>query len=200
MTTWIVGIITAILTAAGVIVAYLALPQTTPLAQATQQPHTTSSSRPKTRSPDPSSTKSDDAKPLVEMDLQSTDQGGDSWFSYTTGEARVQGKQYSASLIAEASCLDYGANINLLRKYRTFTATVALLDSSGIPEDPIPFAVFVDGKQVRTVSVSLGEDKAIKVDVSGAFRLTITTELRAKGLRCQPEDVSAAWLDPALHR
>lgn len=112
-----------------------------------------------------------------------------------TGPQRVNTRPYSDTVYHYSYCYEKrSVTYQLDRSYDIFEATVGPSDASRSGYI-IFFTVTVDGREVLKEQVSVGESRAIRADVSGGYRMTIS--VISEGV-CSGGTPYAVWAEPTL--
>ncbi|MFI2663581.1 NPCBM/NEW2 domain-containing protein [Micromonospora carbonacea] len=127
------------------------------------------STAPPTTAPQPQATPEPPAEPTVTTvyatDLDLLNRASD----IDVGSAEIQGAHYGHSVVYRCSVFCNSprgtVEFNLGGRYRTFEATVGVLDDAQDADQVGYFEVFVDGSPVKKVSATLGKPRSMRIDL-----------------------------------
>jgi hypothetical protein len=120
----------------------------------------------------------------------------------TVGDQDVNAKTYEQVITAALNDCEYreqfaSRTYQLDRKYDQFDVVVGLTDQSN-SGSVVEFRVLVDGTRVESATTRLGVGavKELKVDMPGAFRLSLEAEIVSHP--CDRRSAGAVWIEPTL--
>ncbi|MET9759943.1 NPCBM/NEW2 domain-containing protein [Streptomyces sp. NPDC006372] len=170
-------------------------PETTRTQQTSSSPKAQSSSSLTTA---PTESESGSASPTTGTQYLSDLQPLSSSSGADTGSAEVNGQNYAHSIflrVDKGYIPENDAEYNLARPWRTFEVTIGLRDDAPTGCQ-LRFEAFADGKQISDATVSLGEARDLKLDISRVLRLKIQVTY------VSPTDISSycygVWGDARL--